>query len=144
METGPYPWNGEGFLMVECLSQQRLSVCLVYIYHRLTKNKNKQWTDNTKTSNSWKPIQHMAAVMWENVSVRAHHVPELIEGHDKARANSPQPLEGPDVNFDPYPLLDASVQLPQWTAFTYWRTNKIHKLHKEFTWGTKWLLPRKG
>lgn len=55
----------------------------------------------------------------ENTSGRAHHVPELVEGHDKARAHAPQSLEGPDVNFDPYPLLNASVQLPQWTAFTY-------------------------
>ena len=51
--------------------------------------------------------------------MRAHHVPEFVEGHDEPGADSPQPLEGPDVNFDPYPLLNASVQLPQWTAFTY-------------------------
>lgn len=55
----------------------------------------------------------------ENTSARAHHVPELVEGHDKARAHSPQSLEGPDVNFDPYPLLNASVQLPQWAALTH-------------------------
>ena len=51
--------------------------------------------------------------------MRAHHVPEFVEGHDEPGADSPQPLEGPDVNFDPYPLLNASVQLPQRTAFTY-------------------------
>lgn len=47
------------------------------------------------------------------------HVPELVEGHDKARAHSPQTFESPDVNFDSYPLLHAAVQLPQRTAFTH-------------------------
>lgn len=63
-------------------------------------------------------IQHMAACMRENKS-ETHHVPELVECHNKARAHASHSLEGPDVNFDPYPLLNASVQLPQWTAFTY-------------------------
>ena len=45
MKTSTYQWNGEGFLMVECLSKQRLSVCLIYIYHCLTKrNKNNRWS----------------------------------------------------------------------------------------------------
>ncbi len=114
IKTSAYPWNGEGFLMVERLSKQRLSVCLIDIHHCLTKrNKNKRWKANTTTANSW--LQARCG------SFHAHHVPELVEGHDKAGAHSPQSLEGPDVNFDPYPLLNASVQLPQRTAFTYWR-----------------------
>ena len=49
-----------------------------------------------------------------------HHVPELVKGHDEARAHAPQSLKGPDVNFDPHPLLNAAVQLTQRTAFTHW------------------------
>lgn len=50
---------------------------------------------------------------------RVHHVPELVEGDYKARADSPQSFKGPDVNFDPDPLLNTSVQFPQRTAYTY-------------------------
>lgn len=61
----------------------------------------------------------LQVIQCENMSGRAHHVPKLVKGNHKAGAHSPQSLKGPDVNFDPYPLLNTSVQLPQWTAFTY-------------------------
>ncbi len=72
IKTSAYPWNGEGFLMVERLSKQRLSVCLIDIHHCLTKrNKNKRWKANTTTANSWLQArcgsfhaQHTAAVRW--------------------------------------------------------------------------------
>lgn len=56
--------------------------------------------------------------------MEAHHVPELVKGHDEARAHSSQPLEGSDVNFDPDPFLHAAVQLPQRAAFRYWGGEK--------------------
>lgn len=127
--------------MVEGLSQQRLSVRLIYVYHCLAKrNKNKR-----HQIHGCKYVVHhfkfsIWRLSWENVSTQAHHVPKLVEGHYKAWAHSPQSLEGPDVNFDPYPLLNASIQLPQWTALAYWKhmtgdTNyrRIHLKHKKIS-----------
>lgn len=37
IKTNAYPWNSEGFLVVQCLSKKRLSVRLIYVHHRLTK-----------------------------------------------------------------------------------------------------------
>lgn len=83
-----------------------------------------------------------------------YHIPELVKGHNKARAHPPQTFESPDVNFDSYPLLDAAVQLPQRTAFAYWKhgESRSHScLHKsqQITEETRvetatWGLKQKG
>lgn len=49
-----------------------------------------------------------------------HHVPEFVESHNKAGAHPSESFEGPDVNFDPYLLLNASEQLAQRTASAHW------------------------
>lgn len=45
-----------------------------------------------------------------------HHVPEFVESHNEAGAHPPESFKGPDVNFDPYPLLNTSEELAQRTA----------------------------
>lgn len=83
--------------------------------------------------------QNLAPVMRKNWSRSVYHVPKLVEGHNKAWAYTPQTLEGPDVNFDPDPLLHAFVQLPQRTALAYWK--HMTQIKEEFTWNVKmWAM----
>lgn len=77
---------------------------------------------------------------WSSYKRKAevYHVPELVEGDYKARADSPQSFKGPDVNFDPDPLLNTSVQFSQRTAFAHWNTR--HTSLEEFSWSTQGFL----
>lgn len=128
-KSSVYPWNGEGFLVVECLSQQRLPVCLIYVYHCLAHIKKKQMVRSTlKTSNSCSQVKCATLQSQQG----AHHVPKLVKGHYKSWAHSPQPFKGPDMNFDPYLLLNASVQLSQRTALAYWK----HMTGHTPSWGS--------
>lgn len=70
-KSSVYPWDGEGLLVVQCLSQQWLPVRLVYVHHCLAQMTRNRWS-TLKTSNSCPHVQlcslSKGLTMFQNLS----------------------------------------------------------------------------
>lgn len=121
----PVKWwglsRGRMLLPVEVL-------CMFHLHPPLPRNTEIKTSHCEVSKKHIYSFMHISTLAWwssHKRKTRAHHVPELVESNYKARADSPQSFKGPDVNFNPDPLLNTSVQFPQRTAFTYWNTTHI-------------------